>query len=425
MGMAIAEKILARQSGRDAVCAGDLVVTKVETCVLLDSHFLRHAGWRWPVRVYDPDKVVLVADHIVMATNPEEALGLSTMRQAARLYGIRRCHPMGADQGISHQVIADRGYALPGTVLADTDSHTIAAGAFNCVARGLGRLEMVQVLCTGETWFKVAPTVRYELTGRLAEGVTAKDVFLYMAGRWGAHENQSIEFGGPGQAALTMNARRTLSTMCAELSAEFATWEPDDRLVEYMKARTEREFLATWPDPDARYLDVRTVHLDEVVPYVSGADGVILNTQPLDQLQERVRLDQCVVGACSNGTIDDLTAVADVVRGRQVAPWVRFIVTPGSQEVYREAARLGLLATIARSGALITPAACGACCAQGFGALAPGEVCLTATTRNYKGRMGTPDAKIYMASPATVAASAVAGFITHPREFAPVKGVEA
>jgi 3-isopropylmalate/(R)-2-methylmalate dehydratase large subunit len=302
-------------------------------------------------------------------------------------------------------------------VLANTDSHTIAAGAFNCVARGLGRREMVQILCTGETWFKVAPTVRYELSGRLAKGVTAKDAFLYLAGRWGAHENQSIEFGGPGQAALSMDARRTLSTMCAEVSAEFATWEPDDRLVDYMKARTDRPFFPTRPDHDAAYADVRTLNLDEVVPFVSGFDSVIHNTQPLDTFKEKIRLDQCVVGSCANGTIEDLTAVAEILKGRTVSPWVRFIVTPGSMAIYREAGKLGLLSTIAEAGAVITPASCGACAAQDFGTLAPGEVCLTATTRNYKGRMGCADAKVYLASPATVAASAVTGYITQPRDL--------
>jgi 3-isopropylmalate/(R)-2-methylmalate dehydratase large subunit len=417
MGMTIAEKILARQSGRAVVRPGDLVVANVETCVLLDTHFNRHAAWRWPTELHDPDKVVLVADHIVVAANPDAAVGLRTMRQVASYYGIKRVHDAGANQGISHQVIADMGYALPGTVLANPDSHTVSAGAFNCVARGLGRPELLQILCTGQTWYLVAPTVRYELVGELPKGVTAKDAFLYLAGRWGSHENQSIEFGGPAQAGLSLNARRTLSTMCAEVSAEFATWGPDDLLLAHMRARTDRPFFPTWPDADAQYVDVRTINLSELEPYVSGIDGVIHNTQPLSEFHDKIRLDQCVVGSCANGTLDDLAEVAEIVKGRQVAPWVRFIVTPGSQAIYREAARLGLLSTIAQSGALVTVSACGACAAQDFGTLAPGEVCLTATTRNYKGRMGASQAKIHMASPATVAASAITGYITHPRDL--------
>jgi 3-isopropylmalate/(R)-2-methylmalate dehydratase large subunit len=221
-------------------------------------------------------------------------------------------------------------------------------------------------------------------------------------------------------AGLSLNARRTLSTMSAEVSAEFALWEPDDRLIDHVRARTDRPFWPTLPDRDAKYADVRRIDLDKLVPYVSGIDGVVHNTMPLHAEREPVRLDQCVVGSCANGTLEDLAAVAEVVANRRVAPWVRFIVTPGSMEVYRAAAQSGLLATIAASGALVTPSACGACAAHDFGALGPGEVCLTATTRNYKGRMGHPTAKVYMASPATVAASAIAGSIIHPRELPPV-----
>ncbi len=424
MGMTIAEKILARQSGQARVRPGDLVVAQVETCVLLDTHFNRHSGWRWPTRLHDPDKVALIADHIVMAATPESAIGLRAMRKVAAYYGIKRVDDAGAEQGISHQIIADKGYALPGTLLANPDSHTLSAGAFNCAARGLGRPELLRILCTGATWYLMAPTVRYELVGELPKGVSAKDAFLYLAGRWGSHDNLNIEFGGSAQAGLSMNARRTLSTMCAEVSAEFAIWEPDDLMVAHMKARTDRPFFPTMPDVDAEYVDVRTIDLSKLEPYVSGIDTVMHNTQTLSSFKEKIRLDQCVVGSCANGTMDDLAIVADIVRGRKVAPWVRFFVTPGSQAIYREAARAGLLATIAESGALITPAACGACAAQDFGALAPGEICLTATTRNYKGRMGNSDAQIHMASPATVAASAITGYITHPRDLPVLSAAE-
>jgi 3-isopropylmalate/(R)-2-methylmalate dehydratase large subunit len=352
-----------------------------------------------------------------MGARVEAATRLAEGRKFVEYYGIKRFHDAGAGQGISHQVVADRAYALPGTVLVCGDSHTISGGALNCCARGVGGPELAYVFCTGQTWFKVGTTVRYELKGALQRGVTAKDAFLYMAGRWGAHENQNIEFGGPGQASLSLDARRTWSTMCAEVSAEFAIWEPDDRLLAHVKANNDRPFVATWPDKDAEYADVRQIDLSQIVPMVSGIDTVVHNTQPISEFRERIKLDQCVVGSCANGTLDDLTTVAEVIRGRTVAPGVRFIVTPGSMEIYRQAAAKGVLATIAASGALVTPAACGACAAQDFGAVGPGEVVLTATTRNYKGRMGSPDAKIYMASPATVAASAVVGYIIDPAKL--------
>ena len=420
MQMTIAEKILARQSGRDSVAPGDIVFVRVETCIVLDSHFRINGGWRWPKEVFDPDRIVAIADHLPMAANVDNARGLQTCRQFVRHYGIERFHDAGADQGISHQVIADHAYALPGTVLVCTDSHTLSGGAFNCCARGIGRPELTYVLCHGQTWFRVGPTVRYELHGALPNGVTAKDAFLYLAGRWGSHVNMNIEFGGPAMANLSMDARRTLSTMCAEVSAEFALWDPDDVLLDHVRRRTEQAFEPTFPDRGASYVDVRQIDLSSLVPYVSGIDTVIHNTTPVDAFTEDVRLDQCVIGSCANGTLDDLAVAADILRGRTVAPWVRFIVTPGSMEIYRKAAAQGILATIAAAGALITPSACGACGAHDFGALGPGEVCLTATTRNYKGRMGHPDARIYLASPATVAASAVAGRIIHPARLEPV-----
>jgi len=186
MQMTIAEKILARQSGRDSVAPGDIVFVRVETCIVLDSHFRINGGWRWPKQVFDPDRIVAIADHLPMAANVDNARGLQTFRQFGRHYGIERFHDAGADQGISHQVISDHAYALPGTVLVCTDSHTLSGGAFNCCARGIGRPELTYVLCHGQTWFRVGPTIRYELHGALPEGVTAKDAFLYLAGRWAA-----------------------------------------------------------------------------------------------------------------------------------------------------------------------------------------------------------------------------------------------
>lgn len=419
MGMNIAEKVLAQQSGRSVVRPGDLVVVKVGTCIVLDSHFRMNGGWRWPKRVFDPDRIVVIADHMPMSTSVANASALQSMRQFVRHFAIQRFHDVGADQGICHQVISDKAYALPGSVLVCTDSHTLSGGALNCAARGIGRPEVTYVLCHGKTWFKVGPTVRYELHGALPRGVTAKDAFLHLAGAWGRHEGMNVEFGGPGMASLGLDARRTLSTMCAEVSAEFALWEPDAVLLDHVSAQSDRGFEPTYPDRDAEYADVRRLDLDRLVPYVSGVDTVVHNTFPLSEFREKVRLDQCVVGSCANGTLEDLDAVAEVVRGRKVAPWVRFIVTPASMRIYREAMARGILPAIADAGALVTPSACGACGAHDFGVLGPGEVCLTATTRNYKGRMGHPDARIYLASPATVAASAITGYITAPADLEP------
>lgn len=412
--MTIAEKILARAAGRDSVAPGDLVVVKVDTAIVLDIGF--YPGlWRWPRRLFDPDRVVVVHDHVVPPKDVQSAEALQTGRRFVERYGVSRFHDVGRDQGISHQIAADEAYALPGTVLVCIDSHTCSGGALNCCARGIGAAELIYVLCTGETWFRVAPTIRYELAGRLRPAVTTKDVFLHIAARYGSHANRNVEFGGPAMATLALDARRTLSTMAAEVSAEFALWEPDDLLLAHVRSRTERPFRPTWPDPDACYEDVRTIDLDALEPYVALPDYVAGNAVPVGELDASVKLDQCFVGSCANGTLDDLATVAAIVRGKQVAAGVRFIVTPGSQRIYREAARRGIIATLIEAGCLVTTSACGACAGLDLGVLGPGEVCLTASTRNFKGRMGSPEAKIYIGSPATVAASALTGRITDPR----------
>jgi 3-isopropylmalate/(R)-2-methylmalate dehydratase large subunit len=414
MGMTIVEKILARAAGRDSVAPGEIVVVKVDTAVVIDIGF--YPGiWRWPVRVWDPDRIVVVHDHLVPAKDVQSAEALQAGRRFVERYGVTRFHDVGRTQGISHQIAADEAYALPGTVLVCVDSHTCSGGALNCCARGIGPAELIYVLCTGETWFRVAPTIRYELHGRLRRWVTAKDVLLWIAARFGSHANQNLELGGPAMATLSLDARRTLSTMAAEVSAEFALWEPDDTLLEHVRSRTDRPFSPTSPDPDARYLDVRRIELDAVGPYVALPDSVAGNTVPVGELDGTVKLDQCFVGSCANGTLEDLATVAAIVGGKQIAPGVRFIVTPGSQRIYREAAKQGIIATLIEAGCLVTPSACGACAGLDFGVLGPGEVCLTASTRNFKGRMGSPEARIYIGSTATVAASALEGRITDPR----------
>ena len=416
MGMTIAEKILARAAGRESVAPGEIVVVKVDTAVVIDIGF--YPGiWRWPARVWDPDRVVVVHDHLVPAKDVQSAEALQAGRRFVERYGVTRFHDVGRTQGISHQVVADEAYALPGTVLVCIDSHTSSGGALNCCARGIGPAELLYVLCTGETWFRVAPTIRYELHGRLRPWVAAKDVLLWIASRFGSHANRNLELGGPAMATLGLDARRTLSTMAAEVSAEFALWEPDDVLVEHVRSRTDRPFSPTSPDPDARYLDVRRIELDTLEPHVALPDSVAGNTLPVSELDGTVKLDQCFVGSCANGTLEDLATVAAIVGGKQIAPGVRFIVTPGSQRIYREAAKQGIITTLVEAGCLVTPSACGACAGLDLGVLGPGEVCLTASTRNFKGRMGSPEARIYIGSTATVAASALTGRITDPRRI--------
>ena len=411
MGMTIIEKILARASGATTIGPGDLAVVDVDLCVLIDLSF-SPSSWREVLKLHDPDKIVVVFDHDVPASNRDTAAMHMRGREFVRRFGISRFHDVGPDQGISHVVVAENAYCLPGTVMACSDSHTCSAGALNCAARGLGVPDLLFALTTGKTWFRVGETVRYDFDGRLAEGVSTKDLFLHIAGTYGDHANQNVEFGGPALAHLSMDARRTLTTMGAELSAEFATFEPDGVLIDYVKARNPAPFEPQYPDSDAIYAARRGIDLSKLSPMVALPDRVIRNTVPVDEAAGEP-IQQAFIGSCANGTLDDLAEAARVLTGRRVAPGVRLLVTPGSQRIFAAAAKAGYVQTLLEAGAVVTPATCGACYGGHMGVLGPGETCITASTRNFSGRMGDPTARIYMASPATVAASAVAGHIAH------------
>jgi 3-isopropylmalate/(R)-2-methylmalate dehydratase large subunit len=412
MGMTIIEKILARASGAATIGPGDLAVVDVDLAVLIDLSF-SPSSWREVLKVHDPDKVVVVFDHDVPASNRDTAAMHVRGREFVRRFGISRFHDVGPDQGISHVVVAENAYCLPGTVMACSDSHTCSAGALNCAARGLGAPDLLYALTTGKTWFRVGETVRYDFDGQLAEGVSTKDLFLHIAGTYGDHANRNVEFGGPALAHLSIDARRTLTTMGAELSAEFATFEPDDVLIDYVKARNPAPFEPQYPDPDAGYAARHRIALDKLQPMIALPDRVIRNTVPVEEAAGEP-IQQAFIGSCANGTLDDLAEAARVLTGRRVAPGVRLLVTPGSQRIFAAAAKAGYVQTLLEAGAVVTPATCGACYGGHMGVLGPGETCITASTRNFRGRMGDPTARIYMASPATVAASAVAGRIAHP-----------
>ena len=415
MGMTLTEKILARKTGQARVSPGDLVTVEVDTVVFVDTMFVP-TRWRKIKRLDHPERVVVVLDHRAPVPDKQGAATHQTARAFARQFGIKRLHDIGYDQGISHQLVADFAYALPGTLLVCSDSHTGSAGVFNCLARGVGVPDVVYAATQGETWFIVGETIRYELEGRLARGVTMKDAFLQIAGSYGDHTNANVEYGGPALAHLSINARKTLTTMSTELSADFAIFDPDEIMVEWLRARTDADFECIHPDADAGYKAVRRIDLSSLQPLVAFPDSVIENSHPV-AAAAGTPIDQAFVGSCANGTLEDLALAAEVVRGKRVSPHVRFIVTPASQAVYRAASEAGIVTTLVNAGAVVTNSTCGACGGTHMGVLGANETCITASTRNFKGRMGDVTARIFMASPATVAASAIRGVITDPREF--------
>jgi 3-isopropylmalate/(R)-2-methylmalate dehydratase large subunit len=414
MGMTMAEKILSRHSGGGRVRPGDIVVCEVDKIVQIDLTFGATAPM--PKRIVDPRKIVVVLDHAVPAPTIGDAAGQSIARKFIKDFGVEKFYDLGRG-GICHQVILENGIALPGQILTCTDSHTCASGAFNCVARGMGPQEMLQIMCTGKTWYQVAPTVRVNFHGIKPANVFGKDIFLHLAAVAGSVEGHNLEFGGPGVSGLPLDDRATLSTMGAELSAEFATFPADDQAGAYLKSVTDEPFEPADSDPDAEYAATYEIDLSKLRPYVARPDFIPHNTIPVADLNDNVAIDQAFVGSCANGKLEDFRVAAQVVKGRKVAPGVRMIVTPSSQRVLTEAVRRGYVETLLEAGALVTNSTCGACYGGHMGVLGPKEVCITSSTRNFKGRMGHPSARIYMASSATVAASAVAGRISDPTPY--------
>ncbi|MQA95180.1 MAG: homoaconitate hydratase family protein [Streptosporangiales bacterium] len=406
-------KVLRGASGGGPVEPGDIVVCDVEMTVLLDLQF-GHDRLGDVVAVHDPDKIAVVMDHAVPAPSIRDAESGRRARAFAAAHGISRFFDIG-NHGIVHQVIAEQGLARPGTVLACTDSHTCAAGAFGAAARGLGPAEVLQIVCTGRTWHQVPPTYRYELTGAKHPWVNGKDVFLHVAGAYGEATGHALEFGGPGLATVPMSDRRTIATQGAEVGADFTIFPADRICLDHLSA-TAPEATPLEPDEGAAYAAVRTVDLDQVSPMVALPGTVIGNAGPVGDVAG-TKVDQAFIGSCANGQLTDLETAARVLKGHRVASGTRLIVTPASQRIYAQASRLGYLADLVEAGATVTNPTCGACFGYHMGVLAAGEVCITASTRNFKGRMGSPDAEVYMASPATVAVSAIRGVISDVREL--------
>jgi 3-isopropylmalate/(R)-2-methylmalate dehydratase large subunit len=409
MGMTSIEKILANHSDQKVVKPGDVVVVDVDTIVFFD--------WMRPdvTRIADPDKLVLVHDHMVPAPTIKGANNAKEMREFVERFGVKNYFPVG-QHGISHVIVAQEGFALPGKILANPDSHTCSSGALNCLARGMGPSEMTNILCKGKTWYLVGPTTRVNLEGELPERVYPRDVIHHIPGQYGDFAGRNLEWHGDGLSTIGMDGRLTMATISAELSAEFSLFPYDCVLEEYVEGRAKFPFEPVHPDPDADYDQVIDVDLSSLEPEVVLPGKVAWNSKPVRDVAGQ-KVDQAFIGSCANGRLSDFAIAAEIVEGRQVAPGTRFIVTPGSQLILKEAVRAGYVETLMEAGAVVTSSTCGACYGGHMGLLADGEVCITASTRNFKGRMGSPKADVFMGSPATVAASAVTGVITDPRDL--------
>lgn len=416
MAMTQAEKILARASGRDEVRAGQFVMAAVDLALTHDIFaaqvfdHLEAAGIR---RLFDPAKTVVVIDHMVPAPTEMAAEAHRRIREQVRRYQVG--HFYDAGRGICHQLLPEQGHIRPGTLVVGTDSHTTSHGALAAAATGIGTSEMAYVLATGRLWFQVPQTIRFEFTGALPAGLGWKDVILAIAGRYGADVAQyrAVEFAGPGAAAASVASRLTLCNMAVEIGAKFGMFPADRVTTQYL---AERGLAAGEPceaDPGASYLAVHRVALDELEPQVAMPHTVD-RVAPVGQLAG-TPIQQAFLGSCTNGRLEDLRAAAALLSGRRIHPGVRMLVAPASAAVYAQALREGVIATLAAAGASVLPPGCGPCFGGHGGLLAPGERCIGTHNRNFRGRMGSTAAEIYLASPQTVAASALAGSITDPR----------
>jgi 3-isopropylmalate/(R)-2-methylmalate dehydratase large subunit len=419
MGLTLAQKIIARASARERVAPGEIVTCKVDLALLLDSGGPRRI---WPrlkelgARAWDPDRIVLVTDHFVPAVDAGSAAILKLTREFAREFGIRRFFDM---QGIGHVILMEQGLLEPGMFACGGDSHSSNGGACSAYVMGLGAIEMTGIVVTGEIWVPVPDTVRVEWSGAFARGVVAKDVMLTLCRDLGMDNAfRAIEFAGPTVAAMPMGERAVLCNMSAELGAETGLVEADATTIAALRAAgTEPATDAlTWrSDADAPYLARHSYGAAALAPQVAAPHSPS-NSGPVTDCAPTA-IDQGYVGSCMGAKLADLRMVAEVLRGRRVARGVRLLVAPASARTWTEAAADGTLATITAAGATLLPTGCGACAALGAGVLADDEVCISSTNRNFKGRMGANSAEVWLGSPYTVAASAVAGRIADPREF--------
>jgi homoaconitate hydratase family protein len=420
MGMTLAEKILARASGRERVSPDQIVVARVDLAMSHENADLVRKSFLeiGLARVWDPSKIVIVFDHRIPAESEKTATTHKAVREFVAAQGIEHFYDVGRG-GICHQVLPENGHVWPGMVLVGTDSHTTTHGAFGAFATGIGATEMAGVWAEGALWFKVPPTLRIEVEGEFRPWVSAKDLILYIIGKLGADgaDYRAVEFDGPAIRRMTVASRMVLANLAMEMGAKVAFTPVDEILLDYLRPRVPEKLEMIAADADACYERVIRVDAGEDIlePQIACPHAVD-HVQPLSGLGE-VPVEQAVLGSCTNGRLEDLEVAAHIVAGRAVHPRTRLVVIPASQQIYREAMRLGYLETLVAAGAIIDPPGCGPCVGVHQGILAAGETCVSSTNRNFLGRMGSKDSRVYLASPAVVAASAIAGKLAHPESI--------
>ena len=418
--MTLVEKILARKARKKVVRPDQIVEVSVDVAMIHDAlgaHTIARFRELEVERVWNPTKIVVVLDHYVPAKDIDTAKKCLNIRKFVLEQGIEKYYEVGRG-GIAHQVLVEKGHVLPGNVLVAVDSHTTTSGVVGAFATGIGVDEMAVVFKTGRLWERVPGTIKVNVEGQLVPPIMSKDLMLFILTRLGVSGAlfKSLQYTGSTIRRMSIASRMVLTNMAIESGATNGIIEPDRKLVDFLKARTDRPFEVIKGDRDAEYAEVLDFHTEEIREPMVAVPPKPSNGVGVTKV-EGTRIDQAFIGSCTNGRLEDLRIAAKILKGRKVHKSTRLIVLPASQEVLKAALMQGLMATFVEAGAVIGPPTCGPCMEAHMGILGPDEVCMSTANRNFQGRVGDPTAKIYLASPATVAASAVKGKISDPREF--------
>lgn len=410
MGQTIIEKIISHNTGK-SVKPGDIVTVNVDR-VMLDDIMIPFIADKFKEmgfpKVWDPDKVVLIYDHLVPASQQDDTRHFKVGDAFAKEYGIKNIH---RSDGICHQLMTEAGYVKPGDVVFGTDSHTTTYGCVGAFSTGIGYTEMAAILGTGNLWVKVPDTIKVVIDGELPEGVMSKDIILRLIGDLGADgaTYRALEFSGSAIGQMTVASRMTMANMAIEAGAKCAVFTPDEKTAAYCQTQLDEFQQSLVGDADAVYMKTMTYRAEDFVPVMACPSQVdkIRNVSEL----AGTKINQVFIGSCTNGRLEDLQAAAKVLAGKKVAPFVKLIVTPASRKVYEDAIACGAIRILVEAGAIVTHPGCGLCCGRTGGILSDGERVVATNNRNFLGRMGTSRVEIYLASPATAAACAAAGEI--------------
>jgi len=411
------EKILAHAAGKESVSTGEIVNCNVDLAGINDLYLqtvrsFREMGGR---KVFDPSRIIIFLDHYAPPSTIQQADNQKRFREFAKEQGLDKL--MDVDQGVCHQVLADKGLVRPGMVLVVTDSHTTTHGAFGCFGTGVGATDLATIMITGQLWFRVPEVIRINLVGQLPHGVFAKDIILKIIGDLGADYGvyRAIEFTGPVLKELNISERMALCNMTTEMGAKTAYIQPDEITMAYLKEKGITDYKIFQTDPNYQYAAEHTFDVSQLAPQVAAPHSVD-NVKPINELLD-IPINQAFLGTCTGGRVPDLAVAAKILKGKHIHPHTRFIVVPASKQVFLEAMAKGYIQTLVEAGATFVTPGCAACLGTHQGMLAAGETCITSSSRNFPGRMGHTQAQIYVASPAAVAAAALAGKIVDPRLY--------